>query len=84
MISKALLFLLPLSLLFSSCYISDLDTPSQRFETLYATKWNEVFFDPCTEDWRQRWFLDGEVGNVANSADGMTLMAGPEFRNDAR
>jgi len=43
----------------------------------------KFFFDPCTEDWTQRWFLDGEIGTVANCADGMTLTAGPEFRNDS-
>ncbi len=45
--------------------------------------WTEVFSDPCTEDWKEKWFLDGEVGAVRNSPEGMTLTAGPEFRNNA-
>ena len=45
--------------------------------------WSEVFSDNCTEDWKAKWFLDGEVGNVSNSKEGMTLTAGPEFKNDA-
>ena len=45
--------------------------------------WAEVFSDGCTEDWKTKWFLDGEVGTVTNSPEGMTLTAGPEFRNDA-
>ena len=45
--------------------------------------WTEVLSDPCTEDWKEKWFLDGEVGTVTNSPEGMTLTAGPEFRNDA-
>ena len=45
--------------------------------------WAEVFSDPCTADWKGKWFLDGEVGTVTNSPEGMTLTAGPEFKNDA-
>jgi len=45
--------------------------------------WAEVFSDGCTENWKAKWFLDGEVGTVTNSPEGMTLTAGPEFRNDA-
>jgi len=48
-----------------------------------GTTWAEVFSDPCTENWKEKWFLDGEVGTVTNSPEGMTLTAGPEFRNDA-
>lgn len=48
-----------------------------------GTAWAEVFSDPCTEDWNETWFLDGEVGTVANSPEGMTLTAGLEFKNDA-
>ncbi|MBP83315.1 MAG: hypothetical protein CMO61_05650 [Verrucomicrobiales bacterium] len=45
--------------------------------------WAEVFSDSCTADWKEKWFLDGEVGTVTNSPQGMTLTAGPEFKNDA-
>ena len=45
--------------------------------------WTEKFSDSCTEDWKAKWFLDGEVGSVTNSPEGMTLAAGPEFKNDA-
>ncbi|MGB0743489.1 MAG: DUF1961 family protein [Opitutales bacterium] len=45
--------------------------------------WKEVFADPGTGDWKERWFLDGEIGKVSNSPEGMTLTAGPEFKNDA-
>jgi hypothetical protein len=45
--------------------------------------WNSVLFDSGTEDWRESWFLDGVVGTVTNDASGMTLVAGPEFGNDA-
>jgi hypothetical protein len=54
------------------------------FETVVAgAKWEEAFSDSCTKDWKAKWFLDGEVGSVTNSPEGMTLAAGPEFKNDA-
>ena len=48
-----------------------------------GTSWVEVSSDVCTRDWKAKWFLDGEVGTVTNSKEGMTLTAGPEFKNDA-
>ena len=48
-----------------------------------GTSWTEVSSDGCTQDWKAKWFLDGEVGTVTNSKEGMTLTAGPEFKNDA-
>jgi hypothetical protein len=53
------------------------------FEQAAAGVWQEVFADPCTGDWRRQWFLDGEVGTVTTGPEGMTLTAGPEFKNDA-
>jgi hypothetical protein len=53
------------------------------FDQAAATKWQEAFADDCTGSWKEKWFLDGEVGMVANSPEGMTLTAGPEFKNDA-
>jgi len=53
------------------------------FEQAATGEWRELFSDPGTADWKQRWFLDGEVGTVKNGSDGMELTAGPEFRNDA-
>jgi len=53
------------------------------FEEAAGGEWREVFSDPGTGDWKQRWFLDGEVGTVNNTPDGMILTAGPEFENDA-
>ena len=48
-----------------------------------SASWAEVFSDVCTENWKAKWLLDGEVGTVTNSPEGMTLTAGPEFKNDA-
>lgn len=53
------------------------------FEQAAAGEWSEVFSDPGKDDWQQKWFLDGEVGTVTNTQEGMVLTAGPEFRNNA-
>jgi hypothetical protein len=48
-----------------------------------AGEWNQLFFDDCIGDWREKWFLDGEIGSVETSTNGLQLTAGPQFRNDA-
>lgn len=53
------------------------------FEQAAAKTWAEVFSDPGSGDWKQHWFLDGEIGTVKTSPDGMVLTGGPEFKNDA-
>lgn len=53
------------------------------FDAADALSWQEVFFDDCTGDWQEKWFLDGEIGSVENFSDGMQLTAGPQFKNDA-
>lgn len=45
--------------------------------------WEEVFSDSGTGDWKENWFLDGEIGSVVTGPEGMALTAGPEFKNDA-
>lgn len=59
--------------------------PKERaaFENAASAKWQEVFADDGNGSWKEKWFLDGEVGTVTNSPDGMTLTAGPESKNDA-
>jgi len=53
------------------------------FEQADQALWQEVFNDPGTGNWTEKWFLDGEIGSVETSADGMQLTAGPQFKNDA-
>lgn len=55
----------------------------KAFEQASARAWDEIFSDSCTGDWKEKWFLDGEIGTVKTGPDGMTLTAGPEFKNDA-
>lgn len=66
------------------------DAEEERTETAYQAasdrNWQVVFSDPCQgnpDDWKKRWFLDGKVGTVVVGKDGMTLTAGPKFKNDA-
>jgi hypothetical protein len=55
----------------------------KAFERASAATWRKVFSDACTGDWKEKWFLDGKVGTVTTGTSGMTLSAGPEFKNDA-
>jgi hypothetical protein len=53
------------------------------FEKADKADWKMVFSDDCTDEWKKKWFLDGEIGTVKTGKEGMTLTAGPEFKNDA-
>lgn len=55
----------------------------EAFKSASSGTWNEVFFDSFTEDWQQKWTLDGEVATAVNTPEGIELRAGPEFMNDA-
>jgi hypothetical protein len=55
----------------------------EAFKNALEENWQEVFYDSCTGDWTNQWFLDGEVASVSNSEKGMQLTAGPQFMNDA-
>ncbi|MEM0966298.1 MAG: DUF1961 family protein [Verrucomicrobiota bacterium] len=55
----------------------------KAFEEALDQNWKVVFSDTGTGNWQDSWVLDGEVGTVTNSPEGMILAAGPEFRNDA-
>lgn len=54
-----------------------------QFQRLRQSDWHEVFFDTGAGNWRDKWFLDGQVGQVSNTNQGMELRAGSEFRDDA-
>lgn len=58
-------------------------TEQMAFESAARVDWREVFFEACTGAWKERWFLDGEIGLVKTDDEGMQLTAGPEFGNDA-
>jgi unsaturated rhamnogalacturonyl hydrolase len=73
------------SLLFEEFEDGIIATPGEesQFEQLYNAEWTEVFNDPCTGNWEEKWLLDGKVGYVENSPEGMALHAGPEIDNDS-
>jgi lysophospholipase L1-like esterase len=55
----------------------------RAFDEAMAVQWKQVFADEGTGEWQDKWFLDGEIGKVKTGPEGMTLTAGPEFKNDA-
>ena len=45
--------------------------------------WKLQLDDPCTGNWQDNWFLDGQIATVQNSEKGMNFSAGPVNRDDA-
>ena len=69
-----------LSLLTAGC----MQSTQGEFNRLQSSKdWKLAFSDPCTGDWQDQWFLDGEMATIENSAAGMQFSAGPVDREDA-
>jgi len=63
------------------CIATDAD--EMQFNKLYNAGGELLFEDDCKSDWKSNWSLDGKIGNVENSPEGMELHAGPELKNDA-
>ncbi|WP_161625591.1 polysaccharide lyase 6 family protein [Cyclobacterium qasimii] len=59
------------------------DKAMGNFVELSDSKWKKVFYDPCTEDWRNQWSLDGQKATITNQRDGMDFIGGPKAFNDA-
>jgi hypothetical protein len=53
------------------------------FQKLSTGKWQLVFEDSCTEDWKRHWTLDGEKAKITHSNEGMDFSAGPIWKDDA-
>ena len=84
MTTPEIITLLATGLFLVGCVSQSPPPPDEAaFDTASAGKWKSIFSDACTGDWTEQWFLDGEVGRVATGPDGMELVAGPEFANDA-
>lgn len=60
-----------------------LESDMDRFQQLCDADWQVIFSDPCTNDWRKRWFLDGLKGTASNDPEGMVLSAGPTQGDDS-
>ena len=68
------------------CFIflsQSLQSQISDFQQLDHLDWQEVFFDPCTENWKDKWTLDGEKATIVHSSEGMDYRAGPNRREDA-
>lgn len=68
-----------------SCQNLDLVPKNKKelFKDLQNTEWQEVFFDSCTKDWEEKWFLDGKKATISNSKKGMDFFAGKVRKENA-
>ncbi|MFU8780551.1 MAG: hypothetical protein ACNA71_05945, partial [Kiritimatiellia bacterium] len=53
------------------------------YTELMDAEWEEAFHDPCTQNWNDKWTLDGKKATVKNSPSGMDFIAGPKAFDDA-
>jgi hypothetical protein len=83
---KLLLFLLLIKS-FPASYedsgIQQADSLLQVFSNLKAGFNNEIFYDPFTSPWQNKWFLDGEKAVLTHSEKGLDFWAGPDALDDA-
>lgn len=61
----------------------DQATSGQIWEESLGAKGPIVFDDEGTGSWEEKWFLDGVMGQVITSREGMELRAGPKVGDDA-
>tara|TARA_R110002049_G_scaffold181019_1_gene348048 strand:+ start:2390 stop:3193 length:804 start_codon:yes stop_codon:yes gene_type:complete len=70
-------------LLIPFLFYSQNSTSISEFEALNSSKnWKKEFKDCGTGNWKDKWFLDGEMATITNSKKGMHFSAGPEDKND--
>ena len=70
------------------CLISTMATSSlcaraEKPESRRKDDGTTLFYDRCTEDWREHWTLDGQKATLTHTDEGMDFWAGPTFREDA-
>lgn len=51
------------------------------FKEADARKWVLFFHDPLTENWKEKWTLDGEVATAVTGSEGIDLTAGKERKD---
>ncbi len=64
-----------------NCIATNAD--EKLFNDFYNAGGQVLFFDDCKGNWKINWSLDGKIGYVENSPEGMALHSGPELKNDA-
>lgn len=73
----------------SSLTINGKDIERNEFEKINSLAWNLVFEDSGTlmeknkDAWQEKWFLDGEIGHVENTPDGLQMTSGPRHFDNA-
>jgi hypothetical protein len=76
-------------LLFSATVFSSSNVSVDRlkantvYKSLNTLSWQLVFEDEGTGTWQDNWALDGLKAKVENTSKGMTISAGPKWRDDA-
>lgn len=60
-----------------------INAQEESFDKLRKLDWEQTFFDPGTEDWSEKWLLDGLKARVYNSPRGMEFYAGPVPAEDS-
>jgi len=78
-VMRVLVHLYIASLVFSGCGFG---AEKQEFQRLCELEWQQVFHDPCTEDWKKHWTLDGLKARVSNGKKGMDFFAGQDRKSD--
>jgi lysophospholipase L1-like esterase len=74
----------PVSIRAGSNIPSVVNKPEEKaFKKASSGTWKKTFADSCSGEWKKNWFLDGEIGTVKTGPKGMTLTAGPTYKNDA-
>ena len=60
------------------------NTDDKDFDLLNESlEWHLEFNDACAKDWQSNWFLDGLLGEINNTKEGMIFSAGPVEGDDA-
>jgi lysophospholipase L1-like esterase len=75
--------LLPLQLGSDSTNEESVDFHMTTFQQYLDMDWEETFYDPCTENWRECWTLDGLKASITHSEIGMDFISGPVRKENA-
>ena len=61
----------------------DMKEKENSFKKIINFAWKKKFSDSCTENWQDKWFLDGQKATVKNTVGGMIFAAGAEPGDNA-
>jgi hypothetical protein len=56
-------------------------TQESQFKKMNNAAWQQVLFDSGDKNWREHWVVDGLIGTIENTPEGMHVKAGPEANN---